>query len=135
MCNIIISDREWDLLSREPADYLKLYVVVKRRMDFATGIAGEKTLINETVLREGFTVDPLQGRAKPRPVTRQRYRSALARLEKIGLLERRGKLVFFFPQAPLCEGGVHLSWGKNRKKGVKMVKNQVVMGMCDKYLE
>jgi len=101
MCNIVISDREWGLLAGEPSDYLKLYIVVKRRMDFATGIAGEKTLINETVLREGFTVDPVQGRAKPRPITRQRYRSALARLEKIGLLERRGKLVFFFPQAPL----------------------------------
>ncbi|KXU36982.1 hypothetical protein AXE65_04160 [Ventosimonas gracilis] len=99
MTNIVISDPEWDLLSGEPGDYFKLYAALKRRMDFASGIVGRKTLINETVLRDAITVDPVQGRAKPKPLTRQRYRSAVARLEKLGLLKRIGTLVFFLPQA------------------------------------
>jgi len=101
MPNVLLSEREWSFLAGEPADYLKLYLVVKQRMDFATRIAGLKTRINETVLRDAYVVDPVQGRAKPKPITRQRYRSGMARLEKLGLLERIGTLVFFFPQAPL----------------------------------
>jgi len=101
MPNVLLSDREWSFLAGEPSDYLKLYLVVKQRMDFATRIAGLKTRINETVLRDAYVVDPVQGRAKPKPITRQRYRSGMARLEKLGLLERIGTLVFFFPQAPL----------------------------------
>ena len=99
MTAIQISDTEWDLLAGEPAELLKLYVALKRRMDFATGIAGRKTLLSEIVLREGFTVDPIPGRAKQKPVTREQYRSAIRRLEKLGLLLSLGNLVFEFPQA------------------------------------
>lgn len=99
MTAILISDAEWDLLAGEPAELLKLYVALKRRMDFATGIAGHKTLLNEIVLREGFTVDPIPGRAKQKPVTREQYRSAVRRLEKLGLLVALGNLVFEFPHA------------------------------------
>jgi len=101
MPNVLLSENEWSFLAGEPGDVLKLYIVVKRRMDFDTRIAGLKTRINETVLRDAYVVDPVQGRAKPKPITRQRYRSGIARLEKLGLLERIGTLVFFFPQAPL----------------------------------
>lgn len=94
-----IDDAEWDLLAGEPAELLKLYCALKRRMDFATGIAGRKTLINEIVLREGFTVDPIPGRPKPRPVTREMYRSAVRRLEKLGLLVSIAPMVFEFPCA------------------------------------
>jgi len=100
MANMLLSDPEWDFLAGESGDVLKLYVVLKRRMDFDTHIAGLKTRINETVLRDAYVIDPVQGRAKPKPITRQRYRSGIARLEKLGLLERIGTLVFFFPQAP-----------------------------------
>lgn len=96
---IRIGDTEWELLAGEPAELLKLYCALKRRMDFATGIAGHKTLLNETVLREGFTVDPIPGRAKPKPITREMYRSAIRRLEKLGLLVSIGNLVFEFPHA------------------------------------
>jgi len=102
MANIIISDLEWSMLAGEHPEKLKLYFALKRRMDFDTGIAGLKTRINETVLRDAYVVDPVQGRAKPKPITRQRYRSGIARLVKLGMLECRGKLVFFFPHAPLC---------------------------------
>ncbi|WP_236232583.1 DnaT-like ssDNA-binding domain-containing protein [Pseudomonas tohonis] len=83
----------------EPAELLKLYIALKRRMDFATGIAGRKTKLHEIVLREGFNVDPIPGRAKPRPITREVYRSAVRRLEKVGLLVSLGPLVFEFPHA------------------------------------
>lgn len=96
---IQINDAEWGLLMGEPAELLKLYVALKRRMDFATGIAGRKTLINEIVLREGFNVDPIPGRPKPPPITREKYRSAVRRLEKVGLLVTLGPLVFEFPYA------------------------------------
>lgn len=83
----------------EPAELLKLYIALKRRMDFATGIAGRKTTINELVLREGFNVDPIPGRPKPPKITREKYRSAVRRLEKVGLLVSLGPLVFEFPHA------------------------------------
>nr|WP_298165307.1 hypothetical protein [uncultured Pseudomonas sp.] len=96
---VLINDVEWELLAGEPAELLKLYVALKRRMDFATGIAGRKTLLNEIVLREGFTIDPIPGRPKPKPVTREQYRSAVRRLEKLGAINVIGPLVFEFPHA------------------------------------
>lgn len=99
MTAILISDAEWELLAGEPAELLKLYAALKRRMDFSTGIAGIKTLINEIVLREGFTVDPIPGRAAPRPYTREMGRSAIRRLEKIGAIKVIGSLIFEFPHA------------------------------------
>lgn len=99
MTAILINDDEWALLAGEPAELLKLYVAIKRRMDFATGVAGRKTLLNEIVLREGFTVDPIPGRPSPKPVTREQYRSAVRRLERIGALTVIGPLVFEFPYA------------------------------------
>lgn len=99
MAAVLINDAEWELLAGEPAELLKLYVVLKRRMDFATGIAGHKTLINEIVLREGFTVDPIPGRPKPAPISREKYRSAVRRLEKLGVIRVIGPLVFEFPHA------------------------------------
>lgn len=83
----------------EPAELLKLYIALKRRMDFATGIAGRKTKLHEIVLREGFNVDPIPGRAKPPSISREKYRSAVRRLEKVGLLVTLGPLVFEFPHA------------------------------------
>ncbi|WP_273807254.1 MULTISPECIES: DnaT-like ssDNA-binding domain-containing protein [unclassified Pseudomonas] len=99
MTAVLVNDDEWALFAGEPAELLKLYVALKRRMDFATGIAGKQTLINEIVLREGFTVDPIPGRPTPKPVTREQYRSAVRRLEKIGALKVVGPLVFEFPHA------------------------------------
>jgi len=96
---IQINDAEWGLLMGEPAELLKLYIALKRRMDFATGVAGRKTTINEIVLREGFNVDPIPGRPKPPKITREKYRSAVRRLEKVGLLVTVGPLVFEFPHA------------------------------------
>lgn len=99
MTAVLVGDDEWALFAGEPAELLKLYVALKRRMDFATGIAGQKTLINEIVLREGFTVDPIPGRPKPKPITREQYRSAIRRMEKLGALKVIGPLVFEFPHA------------------------------------
>jgi len=99
MTAVLVNDDEWALFAGEPAELLKLYVALKRRMDFATGIAGKQALINEIVLREGFTVDPTPGRPTPKPVTREQYRSAVRRLEKIGALKVVGPLVFEFPHA------------------------------------
>jgi hypothetical protein len=99
MTTIRISDAEWELFAGEPAELLKLYCVLKRRMDFVTGIAGIETLISEVVLREGFTVDPLPGRRASKPITREMWRSAVRRLEKIGAIKTIGPLVFQFPYA------------------------------------
>lgn len=99
MIAIRLDQSEWDLLAGEPAELLKLYCALKRRMDFSTGIAGRKTLLNELVLREGFTVDPIPGRPKQKPITREMYRSAVRRLEKLGLLVTLGIMVYQFPHA------------------------------------
>lgn len=99
MIAIRLDQSEWELLAGEPAELLKLYCALKRRMDFSTGIAGRKTLLNELVLREGFTVDPIPGRPKQKPITRELYRSAVRRLEKLGLLVTLGVMVYQFPHA------------------------------------
>lgn len=99
MIAIRLDQSEWDLLAGEPAELLKLYCALKRRMDFSTGIAGRKTLLNELVLREGFTVDPIPGRPKQKPITREMYRSAVRRLEKLGLLLTLDVMVYQFPLA------------------------------------
>ncbi|WP_338546844.1 DnaT-like ssDNA-binding domain-containing protein [Pseudomonas benzopyrenica] len=99
MTAVLVNDDEWALFAGEPAELLKLYVALKRRMDFASGIAGLQTKINEIVLREGFTVDPIPGRPAPKTITREQYRSAVRRMEKIGAVKVIGPLVFEFPHA------------------------------------
>ncbi|WP_186375239.1 DnaT-like ssDNA-binding domain-containing protein [Pseudomonas oryzihabitans] len=99
MTAVLVNDDEWALFAGEPAELLKLYVSLKRRMDFASGIAGLQTKINEIVLREGFTVDPIPGRPAPKAITREQYRSAVRRMEKIGAVKVIGPLVFEFPHA------------------------------------
>lgn len=99
MASILLNDEEWDRLAGEPGDLLKLYVGLRRRMDFSSGVAGLVTRIKEQVLRDLLTVDPVRGRHAPEPVTRKKWRAAVARLCGLGLLVDRGNLVFEFPLA------------------------------------
>ena len=95
-----INDAEWSLLVEEPAEVFKLYCVLRRVMDFATGVAGgEKRRINEQALREALYVAPIRGRHESGSPTRQKVRSLIDRLVVLGALQPIGPLVFQLPLA------------------------------------
>ena len=78
----------------------KLYCVLRRVMDFATGVAGgEKRRINEQALREALYVAPIRGRHESGSPTRQKVRSLIDRLVVLGALQPIGPLVFQLPLA------------------------------------
>lgn len=99
MPSIVLTDAEWDCLAGEPGDLLKLYVGLRRRMDFASGVVGLVTRLKEQVFRDLLTVDAVRGRHTPPPVTRKRWRAAIARLCSLGLLVDCGNFVFELPCA------------------------------------
>ncbi|MWV17541.1 hypothetical protein F3I16_15980 [Pseudomonas sp. L-22-4S-12] len=95
-----INDDEWSLLAEEPAEVFKLYCVLRRAMNFATGVAGgEKRRFNEQGLREALYVAPIRGRHESGSPTRQKVRSLIDRLVVLGALQSIGPLVFQLPLA------------------------------------
>ena len=100
MANFQISDAEWSVLAEEPADVFKLYCVIRRHMDYSTGVAGShKRRFSEQGFKEALYIAPLRGRKKSGSPTRQKVRSLIARLIKIGALLLVGPLVFQLPYA------------------------------------
>ena len=99
MTAFVINDDEWGVLLDEPADVLKVYCAIRRVLDFRSGVAGLVRRISEQMLREVLGVASVAGRHTPAPVTRQKVRSVLTRLERLGLLRVLGPLVFKLPLA------------------------------------
>lgn len=97
-----LSEEEWQLLFDEPPEMFKLYASIRRVMDYRTGIAGQRRKLSEPMLGEVLAVGQLQGRNnRNKYPSRQKIRSALNRLENLGLLERVGTFVFRLPMADL----------------------------------
>ena len=95
-----ISEEEWEALFDEPPHLFKLYASIRRVMDYRTGIAGQRRRISEPMLHEVLVEGHVQGRNnRKRWPTRETVRSAVRRLEKLGLLSRRENLVFYLPKA------------------------------------
>lgn len=87
---------------------------IRRHMDYATGIVGEKRGISYQSLREVAYVEPMQGShdAVQPAVTYRAVRHAIDRLEKEGLLERRSenrRLIFFLPLASWDQSASNMS--------------------------
>ncbi len=101
---ITLTERELDALYGEPAEVLKLYVCLRRRMDFETGLVGAENGVSWWALREDMFVEFAQGRRRDESgtPTEKLVRNKVERLVSIGLVESRTsyrRLVFFLPMA------------------------------------
>jgi len=101
MARWVLNDEEADALFGLPHLSQVLYVLVLRRhMDFASGIVGRKGWVSVQKLREWTELRPDRGsRASPRQATPQELRTAIDALIRRGLLVRLGDLVFRLPLA------------------------------------
>jgi len=94
MPGIRLNDNELDVLLAEPPQMLKLYVVLLTMMDFATAIVGRYPRLSERALFERLYVETEQGRKVSGSPTRKTIRYGLERLQKLGMLERIGPMVY-----------------------------------------
>lgn len=94
-----INDDEWNALVEEPGDIFLAYCAIRRVMDYRTGVAGQSRRISEQMLREVLYVAPCRGRHESGSPTRQRVRSVVDRLLKLGVLVAVGPMVFELPLA------------------------------------
>jgi uncharacterized phage protein (TIGR02220 family) len=88
-----ISDEEFECLRGERAVAWVVYLGIRRYMDFETGISGEKRKLSERYFIELTEVEKVRGR-KSESLTRHSLRRILERLQKRGLIEPVGELVF-----------------------------------------
>ncbi|BCD83615.1 hypothetical protein PSm6_00220 [Pseudomonas solani] len=95
----LISDEEWSALVEEPGDVFLTYCAIRRVMDFGTGVAGKVRRISEQMLSEVLYVAPCRGRHESGSPSRQRIRSIVDRLIKLGALVQIGPMVFQLPLA------------------------------------
>lgn len=102
---IAIVAAEWEALCGLPFLQRSLYLVLRWYMDAATGVVGLRRGISRQSLLEELYVEPIPGRrsSDSGSPSVQALRSALAGLERSGLIESRGNgdvLVFSMPKAP-----------------------------------
>lgn len=89
MAAIRLSDRELEALHGLPFAAVSLYVLaIRQRMDYATGIAGERPRLSYQALSEWCRVESRQGVAEER-LSRHQLARLLAQLERSGLIRRR----------------------------------------------
>lgn len=98
-----INDAEWAAHLDLPGDCLKVYCEIRRHMDFESGIAGHNSHaggkhFNERAFLELLDIPSSPGRPRQQ-ATRKRVRYLMQVLERNGLLERIGPLVFRLPLA------------------------------------
>ncbi len=99
MANFYLNDREQDALTGLPHLYQLLYQAIKRRMDFSTGIAGQRFRISYQSLSEAVEVEPKPGRRDHGKPTRRQIERAVEELcrsseQRPALLQAHGNLVF-----------------------------------------
>lgn len=126
MASIVLTDEEWGVLANEPHHLLKLYVELRRRMDFRTRIVGIYPRLSEQSFREALYIEPKPGRKVSGSPTRKEYRHALECLVTLGLLEpleEQGPLVFLLPKA-FVDSSDQNQWGPNgARKGPEQGPN------------
>ena len=108
MAALRFNDREQAALLGLPHAAIALYIWLRARMDFATGLVGVRPMVSWLALAQDLYVDPrrgpLYGRSRSgRPTIDQVFRLAGV-LERAGLLSRRSKvnppqLIFKLPMA------------------------------------
>jgi hypothetical protein len=136
---IVLTAEELMRLFDEPAEVAKLYLYIRQRMDFATGISGLVDHFNEAFFFEVLCVAHIQGRHKSKPVTRKQWRHILRRLEQLGLLIPRpdlGPFVFEHPLAIKDTSDQNMRGQRGAKEGPdegpkKVPKNHVKSDSSD----
>lgn len=101
---ITLTERELDALEGEPAEVCKMYLLLRRRMDFQTGLVGADHPISWWGLRRSMQLAQVQGRSRVDSdvPSEKMVRDKAERLIRVGLLERRTidrRLVFFLPMS------------------------------------
>jgi hypothetical protein len=94
-----INDSEWETLVEEPGDIFLVYCSIRRFMDYRTGVSGLTRRISEQMISEVLYVTPTRGRHESGSPTRQRIRSVIERLVKLGALVTVGPMVYELPLA------------------------------------
>lgn len=99
-----ITDAEFSVLYGMPAFAWVLYICLRRRMDFSTGLVGAVTGLSWWALREDTHVHPVRGRHREDSGTpsEKKVRNAMASLVAAGLVDDKGsdqRLLFFLPLA------------------------------------
>lgn len=91
MSPFLITAEEWEGLRGLPGLAQRVYLMELRpRMDFETGIVGERVRISYQSIAEALYVEPRQGRhsAETGSPSLQAIRTALQQLEEAGLIQR-----------------------------------------------
>lgn len=111
MAAIRLSERELEALHGLPFASVSLYVLaIRPRMDYATGIAGQRPRLSYQALSEWCRVESRQGVAEER-LSRHQLARLLGHLERAGLVRRRAHrsagddLVF---RCPLADRDLHV---------------------------
>jgi hypothetical protein len=91
-----ISEKEWLALEGEPLMIFKAYCIIRRCINFKTGVTCN---LSEDNFRRNLVVRMIPGRKKKDiincvDITQKKIRSIINRLEKIGLIECFGSYVF-----------------------------------------
>jgi len=91
---LLLNDDELGALDGLAAFDFKLYVMLRKHMDYASGVVGIKRRWSWQGLTEWMYIEPVRGRHKPKAVTKMMVRKSAARLANAGLLESVGPVVF-----------------------------------------
>lgn len=115
---IVLTEEELERLYGEPAEVMKLYVCLRRRMDFTTGLVGAATAVSWWALREDMHVAAGQGRSESGTPTERMVEKKVERLVALGLVERKTmyrRLMFLLPiayRASARQKEVGPTWGR-----------------------
>lgn len=111
-----INDAEDNLLDAEPAHLYKLYISIRKYMDYKTGISGQERRLSLPYLQERLSYDSVSGRQQYK-CSKKTVRSGLKRLQNLGLIYDLGKCVFKCLLATRDES-IQKSWGTAGARGV-----------------
>lgn len=89
-----LDDPEWEVLEPEDPWLLKIYCLIRKHMDYATGISGKKRKLGERYFIESLSQGSSQGKKKV-VVDRNKVNRLLDGLADLGLIDKLGNSVFF----------------------------------------
>jgi uncharacterized phage protein (TIGR02220 family) len=93
MSSFKLNDVEWEMLYELPIISREIYFLIRRHMDFATGITGIKRKLSIACVVD-FLACEVKTSRKPEKFSRGKLRNDIEILEKAGLIKRIGEMVF-----------------------------------------
>lgn len=117
---VFLSKDELDALTGQVPELWQFYVVLKKFMDYSTGVVGIQRGISWQSLREEMYVEPGQGLSGTGAPTKAKVRRLCDRAQRISLIEDKStpvKLIFFLPLAPTDQSA-------RKKPGTKSARSR-----------